>query len=177
MEVFMLHLISDKLVELVEKHTDEILKRWTTRLLSDPTAASFSGENLNYIEKKARFVLKNLGKWVSYDTIKEDVGRNYADQGIELFKMRIPLCEVIRAMYVLRRTLWLFVQNESAFDSAFQLHQMRELNERVILFFDRAEFYVIRGYNEEMNRKMKELWNLTAEDTEKIFFDSSFYNQ
>jgi len=91
--------------------------------------------------------------------------------------MKIPLCEIIRAMYVLRRTLWLFVQNESAFDSAFQLHQMREMSDRVILFFDRAEYYVIRGYMEELNRNMKELWSLTSEDTDKIFFERSFYKQ
>jgi len=102
--------------------------------------------------------------------MKEDVGKRYAAEGMELFRMRIPLCEVIRSMYLLRRTLWLFVVNESDFDSALQLHQMRELNDRVILFFDRAEYYVIRGYMEEMNRKIKELWNLKQEDTEKIFF-------
>lgn len=173
----MVHLISTKLVELVEKHTDEIIKRWSKRLISDPSTHSFTEKNTAYVEEKAKDVLLNLGKWVSYDSKKEDVGRRYAEQGIDLFKMKVPLCEVIRAMYVLRRTLWLFIENESAFDSAFQMHQMRELNDRVILFFDRAEFYVIRGYTEEMNRKIKELWNISAEDTEKIFFNNSFYKQ
>lgn len=173
----MINLISDKLVELVEKHSDEIVKRWITRLLSDPTTSSFSKKHQPFVEKKAKEILKNLGRWVSYDTSKEDVGRSYADDGMALFKMQIPLCETYRAMYTLRRTLWLFVENESAFDTAFQLHQMRELNNRVILFFDRAEYYMIRGYMEEMNRKVKELWNLSAEETAKIFFDRSFYNK
>jgi len=36
-----MHLISDKLVELVEKHSDEITKRWIEHLKIDPTTASY----------------------------------------------------------------------------------------------------------------------------------------
>ncbi len=172
----MAHLISDKLIELVEKHANDILKRWARRLIDDPTTGSFSEKNLQYVEKKAKTVLTNLSRWVSYDTTKEEIGRRYVEEGKDLFRMGIPLCEAHRASVLLRRILWLFVVNESAFDSTFQLHQMRELNDRVILFFDRAHYYMMRGYFEEINIKMKELWDLTGEDTEKIFFNRSFYN-
>lgn len=171
-----MRLISDKLVELVEKHSDIIIKRWIERLKIDPTTASYQ-KNIEYLGVKAHRILKQLGRWVSYDTTKEDIGKKYADDGIELFRMQVPLCEAIRAMYLLRRTLWLDVETESVFDSALQLHQMRELSDRVILFFDRAEYYLIRGYMEEMNRRIKELWGLKQEDTEKIFFVNSFYKQ
>jgi hypothetical protein len=171
-----MRLISDKLVALVEKHHDEIIKRWIERIKIDPTTSSYQ-KHIEYLGEKARYILKHIDRWVSYDTMKDDVGRRYAAEGMELFRRQVPLCEVIRSMYLLRRTLWLFVVNESDFDSAFQLHQMRELNDRVILFFDRAEYYVIRGYMEEMNRKIKELWKLKQEDTEKIFFSNSFYKQ
>jgi len=173
----MMHLISDKLVELVENHSDVILKRWKRRLLSDPTTGSFSEHNLKYVEDKALGVLHQLRKWVSYDTNKEDVGRRYAEEGIDLFNMSIPLCEAVRALVVLRRVLWLFVVNESSFDSAFELHQMRELNDRVILFFDRAQYYLTRGYTESMHKKMKELCDCKDGLDDKIFFENSFYNR
>ncbi len=91
--------------------------------------------------------------------------------------MDIPLCEGIRALTLLKRALWLFVVYESAFESALELNQMRELNDRVVLFFDRAEYYFIRGYIEEMNKSIKERWNLSDNDTELIFFKKSFYNK
>lgn len=173
----MTHLISDKLVELVEKHSEEILKRWTSRLLSDPTTSSYTSANLKFIEDKARAVMKNLGQWVSYDTTKEDVGRRYAAEGIELFRMGIPLCETVRALMVLRRTLWNFVLNESAFDSAFQLHQILELSDRVVLFFDRALYYMVRGYTEAMSKKMNEYCAIAPENAAQIFFEKSFYSR
>lgn len=173
----MLHLISDKLIELVQSHSELIVKRWIKRISSDPTTSAYNQEHLNFLEEKAQNMLENLGQWVSYDTSKEDVGKRYVDEGIELFRKQIPLCEVIRGMYTLRRILWLFVTNETALDSAFQLHQMIELSDRVILFFDRAEYFLIRGYMEEMNRNIKKIWKLKSEDTDKVFFFNSFYNQ
>lgn len=173
----MVHLISDKLVELVQKHSDIIIKRWTASLLSDPATSSFSEKNIRLIKEKANSIIKQLGKWVNYDTGKEEVGKRYADEGIRLFELNIPLCEAVRALVVLRRTLWLFVVNESSFDSPLERHQISELNDRVILFFDRAMYYMIRGYTEAMNRKMKEISGMSNEDTEKIFFEHSFYNK
>jgi len=171
-----MYLISDKLVELVEKHSDVIINRWIERMKVDPTTASYQ-QNIEYLGEKARAILKQLGRWVSYDTPKDEVGKRFADDGIELFRINVPLCEGIRAMYLLRRTLWLHVENESAFNTAIEMHQMKELNDRVILFFDRAAYYLIRGYMEEMNRKIKETWSLKEEETEKIFFKRSFYKR
>jgi hypothetical protein len=173
----MMHLISNKLVEFVEKHSDVIITDWINRLTSEKAVSTFSSDNLSFVRKKAEYILNHLNKWISYDTTKQEIGKRFAQEGRDLFNRGIPLCEVFRSTVLLRRVLWLFVVNESGFDSAFQLHQMRELNDRIVLFFDRSHFYVTRGYMEEMNQKMKELWNLTKEDTEKILFNKSFYNR
>lgn len=173
----MLNLISDKLVELVEKHADVIIKRWITSLLADESTSSFTTQNIKFVEKKAKDVLKSLGQWISYATSKEEIEKRYNKEGMELFDMGIPLCEVHRSNVVLRRILWIFVVNESPFESAFQLHQMRELNDRVVLFFDRAEYYTIRGYVEAMHDKAKELFSASDEQLEAIFIENSFYKE
>jgi hypothetical protein len=172
----MMHLISNKLVEFVEKHSDVIIKEWLNRIKNNEIS-DFTKENVDFVRKKAEYILKHLNQWVSYDTTKQEIGKKYAEEGKEFFDKGVPLCEVFRTMVLLRRVLWLFVVNESGFDSAFQLHQMRELNDRVILFFDRAYYYLTRGYMEEMNKKMKEQLKLSSEDTEKVLFINSFYNK
>jgi len=171
------YIISNKLVELVEKHSDEILKRWSTRLINDPTTSSYTEKHLKDVEARARNILNNLGKWISYDTSKTKIGKRYAEEGRELFNMQIPLCEAFRAIITLRRILWLFIINESVFDSAFQMHQMMEMNDRVILFFDRAIYYMTRGYTEAMNQRMKELCDCDEKTESMVFFEKSFYNK
>jgi hypothetical protein len=172
----MMHLISNKLVEFVEKHSDVIIKEWLNRIKNNEIS-DFTKENVDFVRKKAEYILKHLNQWVSYDTTKQEIGKKWAEEGKEFFDKHVPLCEVFRTMVLLRRVLWLFIVNESGFDSAFQLHQMRELNDRVILFFDRAYYYLTRGYMEEMNKRMKEEWKLSSEDTEKVLFINSFYNK
>jgi hypothetical protein len=172
----MMNLISNKLVEFVETHSDIIVKEWLNRV-KDNEVSTFTIDNIDFVRTKAEYILKHLNQWVGYDTTKQEVGKKYAEEGKEYFNMGIPLCEVFKSMGLLRSVLWFFVVNESSFDSAFQLHQMRELNDRVILFFDRAQFYITRGYMEAMNKKIKELWNLSDDDTEKILFQNSFYNK
>lgn len=172
----MMYLISNKLVEFVETHSDIIVKEWLNRV-KDNEVSTFTTDNIDFVRTKAEYILKHLNQWVSYDTTKQEVGKKYAEEGKKYFNMGVPLCEVFKSMGLLRNVLWLFVVNESGFDSAFQLHQMRELNDRIMLFFDRAQYYITRGYMEAMNKKMKELWKLTDVDTEKILFQNSFYNK
>ena len=71
----MKHLISDKLVRLIEKSTDTILNRWQDRLKADPATSSLTEKDLHKFSLKAQMVMKELGKWVGYDTSKKDVGR------------------------------------------------------------------------------------------------------
>ncbi|OHD71882.1 MAG: hypothetical protein A2W19_04205 [Spirochaetes bacterium RBG_16_49_21] len=173
----MQHLLSDKLVKLIESNADTIVKRWLDRLLSDLTTSTFSKHHLDYITNKANQLLKNLGQWISYDTTVEDIKKRYTEEGVDLFKMGIPLCEVLRSMFVLRRIMWLFVVNESLTDSALELQQLKELSDRVILFYDRAQYYFTKSYIDAMENKMQKLWKLSKDDTEHIFFKETFYNK
>ena len=84
-----------------------------------------------------------------------------------LFRLGIPLCEGVRAIILLKRTLWLFVLESSAFDSAMELHQARELN-------DRVQYNFISGYMEEIRNRARELWKLSDVDTDKVFFRKNF---
>ncbi len=169
-------MISDKLVALIEKNADTIIKRWTERLISDPATPSFSSDALSRFDAKAHMVIQELGEWISYDKPKEDIIKHYSQEGVGLFRLGIPLCEGVRAIILLKRTIWLFVVDSSLFESAMEMHQMRELNDRASLFFDRAQYNFIRGYMEEMKNRAAQLWNASEADLEKLFFKKSFYD-
>jgi hypothetical protein len=162
-------------VSLIQNNAGRIVRQWTDRLQSDPTTETFSEVDLRKFEFRALEMLSQVGQWVGYETDKCDVGKRYAAEGIGLFKMGIPLCEGIRAIILLKRTIWLYVVYDNMLDTVIELTQLRELNDRLTLFFDRAEYYFIRGYTEEMNRRMKEIWRLGDSETDKIFFGRSFY--
>ena len=163
-------MISDKLVALIEKNADKIIARWTERLSSDPATPSFPTDALGKFDNKAHMVIQELGEWISYDKPQKDIIRHYAQEGTGLFHLGIQLGEGVRALILLKRTIWLFVLESSLFESAVELHQMRELNDRAALFFDRAQYNFISGYMEAMRNRAKELWNLSDAEADKLFF-------
>ena len=165
----------ERLVECIQNSGEDIVRQWIEHLKSDPATVTFAESDLKRFEIRALELLEHLGEWINYDKDKTDVGRRYAQEGIGLFKMGIPLCEGIRGLILLKRAIWLFAMYEMPLDTVIELNQLRELNDRMSLFFDRAEYYFIRGFMEEMSRKMQQTWKLTDDDTEKVFFGRSFY--
>jgi hypothetical protein len=172
-----MHLLSDKLARLIETHTDPLMKRWLEEVCADPAITSLCDAKIDYMRGRMSSVLFHLREWINYDTTKIEIGRRYAVEGKEYFKQEMPLCEIIRSLILLKKKIWSFSLNESSIDSAYELYQISDLNERIIIFFDQALYYITRGYMEEMNDKMKELWKLSSDDTEKIFFNKSFYTK
>ncbi len=170
-------LLSNKLAKLIEENAGQILQKWTRNVLADKTTSTFTRENLIEIEKKARLVLGELEKWINYGADPEEIGRIYAKEGMKFFKMQIPLCEVLRALVLLRATVLKYATSEVMSETGYEMQQLSELTGRMMTFFDRIQYYISRGYTEEMNRKIKELWHLTDEDTDKIFFEKSFYKR
>ncbi|HRT45733.1 MAG TPA: hypothetical protein P5054_11135, partial [Desulfomonilia bacterium] len=77
-----------------------------------------------------------------------EVQRSYTDLGRKRFKEGIPLHEVIMTLMLIKRHLWLYVREKHFFDSTYECFQALEMNNQVVLFFDRAIFFTIRGYED-----------------------------
>ncbi|TFG91783.1 MAG: hypothetical protein E4H15_05165 [Syntrophobacterales bacterium] len=66
--------------------------------------------------------------------------------GAQRRKEGFALSEVIQALITTRRYLWLKVLSDGLLDTALDLHKGLDLNNRVVLFFDRAIYFTAKGY-------------------------------
>jgi hypothetical protein len=55
---------------------------------------------------------------------------------------------VIQALIISRRVLWLKIQADGFLDTAMDLHLGLNLNNKVVLFFDRVLCYTTIGFEE-----------------------------
>lgn len=141
-------MISQMLVELIEKNVDKLTGQWLKDVkenIHTPFHHSFA-EDLLY--ERAFNIYKNLGRWLSVQTPKEEVVKYYKKYGEERCREGFPLPELIYSFILFRRHLWLFILHEGFSDSAYELLRALELNNRVILFFDRALHSMALGYEE-----------------------------
>jgi hypothetical protein len=142
--------VSRKLVDLIERNAAELTNCWLAEVRQQagmPTYHSF--DNVELYERAYR-VFSQLEKWISRETTKEEIARIYKALGAERREEGFALSEVIRALILIRRNLWRKVMEEGLLDTSYDLYQAIELNNRVTLFFDRAIFYTVVGYEENV---------------------------
>jgi hypothetical protein len=62
---------------------------------------------------------------------------------------------VVLAFMLVKRNLWQFVQEKQFFENTYEFTQALELNNKVVLFFDRVIYFVTMGYEEELRKEKK----------------------
>jgi hypothetical protein len=146
---FQLTPVSQKLVDLIERNADDLTKSWLADINKDPNTLTYRHFDSAQIYGRAFRVYSQLGKWISHETSKEEVARDYKALGDERRQEGFALSEVIQALILIRRNLWRKVMDEGLLDTTYDLYQAIELNNRISLFFDRAIFYTACGYEQK----------------------------
>jgi hypothetical protein len=138
--------ISKTLVELIERNADSLTREWLADVQKHPDTPTYHNFAPDELYKRCFKVYSQLETWLSSETSKEDIAANYTELGKTRQSEGFALSEVIQALILIRRRLWLKILSEGFLDSAMEYRRALELNNRVILFFDRAIFYTALGY-------------------------------
>jgi len=139
-------------VDLIERNADALSKAWLKDIQGREEMPTYRTYDRNLLYDRAYRVFSQLGKWISNQTTKQDIAAHYTLLGAERYREGFRLSEVVQALTITRRHLWLKVLFEGLLDTALDLHGAMELNNSVVLFFDRAIFYTIQGYEAERSR-------------------------
>ena len=142
-------MISQRLVQLIESHADEISRRWLKAVRQHPDTLSYHNFPEDRLLERAYDVYSHLGRWVESDVNREHIEETYTKLGAERFREGFHLSEVVKALILTKRHLWFFILDQGFFDSVTELYQVLELYNSVILFFDRAVHFTVKGFERE----------------------------
>ncbi len=145
-------MISQLLVELIEKNADSLATQWLKDVKKNPNTPYYHTFQEEPLFERARTMYKNLSRWLSLSSSKEETARFYREYGEQRFREGFPLPELIYSFILFRRHLWLFIMHSGFYDSAYELLRALELNNRVILFFDRGLHNMALGYEESRKK-------------------------
>lgn len=138
--------VSQKLVDLIERNADDLTKRWLELVRKHPDTVSYHTYNERELYDRAFSVYSQLGRWLSANSTKGEIEKNYRTMGAQRRREGFKLSEVLQALIITRRVLWGKIENDGFLDSALDLIQALQLNNQTILFFDRAMVYAAQGY-------------------------------
>ncbi len=141
-------MISQSFVELIEKNAEKLAKEWLKDVRQNVNTPYYHTFDEDRLYERAYEMYKHLGQFLSVKTPKEQSAKFYRKYGQDRCREGFPLSELIYSFILFRRHLWLFVLHVGFLDTAYELLKAMELNNRVILFFDRAVHSMALGYQD-----------------------------
>ncbi len=146
------NILFNRFVKLVEENHQEITERFMNDLLKNNDTTGYHNLNREQIYNASDVIYRDLSKWIVKDYPKEKIEERYRRLGRDRFDQNIPFPQVQKAMVLQKRHLWLFVMDK-LYGDLTSYKEAVELNNRVVLFFDRATFFMLNGYYQKIRGK------------------------
>jgi hypothetical protein len=138
--------VSKRLVDLIEHGAKELTHQWVREVRTQDSMPHYRAQDEEQVFERAFRVYSQLGRWLSQDMTKAEIRDYWMALGRERCREGYALSEIIQALSLIRRHLWIKVDSEGLLDTALDLRHGIELFTRVLIFFDRAIYYAVIGY-------------------------------
>lgn len=145
-----------KLIEITENNAETIAEQWYNNVKMNPRTPSYHSMPAEEAKKQALYFFKNFGKLFFTDSPFEEAQVLFSKYAESRYKERIPLSEVIYALTLMRRHMWLFSSSQAVFMTAVDHHHAAESQSRTILMFDYAIYIVVQKYDELLKSEVEE---------------------
>jgi len=141
--------LSRKYVHLIESNSEKLTRRAIEDIKRHPGTTTYRTYNDLELYKRTFQVYNQFGKWMSTETTAENIREVYLALGRQRRGEGFALSEVIQALTITRRHIWLLVESEGFLDTALDLRLALDLVNRSVLFFDRAIYFTALGFEEK----------------------------
>jgi hypothetical protein len=152
MRDFTNNLLANKFVKLIQENHQEIVERYMNDLLKNEKTAAYRSLDRQMIYEIGDNVYRELSQWLSKGLQKQDVENFYQKLGKMRLQQGVPASQVFHALVLLKRHMWLYV-SQSLENDITDYKQVMDLINRVILFFDKAIYYMLQGHEKEMIKR------------------------
>ncbi|MBI5250478.1 MAG: hypothetical protein HY912_13375, partial [Desulfomonile tiedjei] len=90
-------------------------------------------------------VLREFTVMIDRRTSVETIADQYIQLGLQCCLDGVSSSELVRALVLLKRHIWIFFQESNFAGQPFDVRSIVALNNRTALFFDRATYYFLKG--------------------------------
>ncbi len=142
------NMLSDKLVEVIIKNTDNIADKWIEDVKSNKSTPGYHDLPYEKLLKRFSEDAENYVSWLSgrYDSGK--IRMYYCELGKTRRKEGYKLSELISALSLVRKNIWEAAVSQGMWQSPIDIYTTLELERRMMLFFDKVAYYVSRGFED-----------------------------
>ncbi len=137
--------LSRVLMKMIGRDLEEISRSWAEDLQSIAPHLTPHLETLLTMNRK---VLKGVQTWLKGKSQTIDF-EEFMEKGQKLSRLAIPLPDVLNAMALSRKSIWMHVVKKKILSSPLEIYTTLELNNRIIFLYDKINYYLTAGYFKE----------------------------
>ncbi len=147
------HFLSDQLIEVIENNADIIAANWLRDVLEKPSTTIYRKLDKDVAFERGKKVIIQFGHWLNGMYSDKDNRDFYHMMGEIRNQEGFKSSEVISALSLVRKNIWEFALSRGMWNKTIDIYMVLELERRMMLFFDKAAYYLSRGY--EMHREAR----------------------
>jgi hypothetical protein len=138
-------MLSNRLVERIEDHSEQIITRTITQIRRTPELAQTQKLPDAEFQEWAQDVLRDLDAWLC-DPANHALAKRYESLGRLRFEESVPLSEVVFSTYILKNKVIEFARSQGFGANSVEIYAEDELENRLGRFFDWLVYHAVRGY-------------------------------
>lgn len=139
--------LEDRLVEVINSKSTEVAKKWYHEVVESQYIPSLRNLTEEQGMDIGLTVYDNLCGWLT-PTGSKDIKDVYLQFGHSLYYKGFELEEVVQTLILLKRYLWLELLEMGLMTTDLNIYQALELNNKVVLYYDRAIYFALIGYKD-----------------------------
>lgn len=130
----------------VQDYGEEIATMWMEALRVSPQTPSYGVVSKEELVTASEFALSQVEEYFTGKPSESDIGSFFHKLGATRAAQGLPLPELISAILLLKREIWMSARTHGVWESAMDLQRAVDLNRELGRFFDRAVYYSTAGY-------------------------------
>ncbi len=154
-------MFSYRLVRLIESHADALAQGLEERVQASCQIPHFREIPAHELRERVYEIYRHLGEWLLGKN-ELDIEHRYREIGARRASQGVPISEVVQAIVLTKENLWEFLKGEAVMDRAVEIMGELELLQMLEMFFDRAIYYDVVGYEQEVGRAPRQSGTLRA---------------
>ena len=146
-------MLAYRLVRLIETHSEGLAKSLRERIAKCDKCPDYRNVPTSDLEHVVYGIYRNLGEWLLGKT-EADIEQRYVAIGAKRAAQAVPLCQVIWVIALVKDNLWEYLKDKTVLERPAEVFGELEMLQLLEQFFDRAQFYAAKGYEEAVKKQL-----------------------
>lgn len=145
-------MLSDALVGFIRDHAKEVTRLWFADVRSNPTTASYRKIDPDLLLERGATAVSQFRRWLKGHEADHEVRTFYQTLGRDRKTQGFAIHEVLSSLTLLRKHIWTYARSHGVWKRPLDVYRVLELNRRIALFFDKAIYHTVVGFEEKQTR-------------------------